>query len=165
MKKSIFIGIFVFLAGNIFCQTTPMDKNQQKAVKQIHKEIQQQHNDVIKHTTMSVDEKKARVEATKSERDAKLSGLLTSEQAAAVKAKDPIDWNGTVKKIDKQEKSRLKAERDLKLKEVDKDARVLDGQQDEIKKQMNDLKRKQKDLDDRQKELKQKRKEINAQYK
>ena len=165
MKKSIFIGIFVFLAGNIFCQTTPMDKNQQKAVKQIHKEVQQQHNDVVKHPTMTVDEKKARVEATKNERDAKLSGLLTSEQVEAVKVKDPIDWNGTVKKIDKQEKSRLKAERDLNLKEVDKEVRDIEGQQDDIKKQMNDLKRKQKDLDDQQKVLKQKRKDINAQYK
>jgi len=165
MKKIIFIGVFMFLAGNIFCQTTPMDKDQQKKVKQIHKEIQKQHGDVLKHPTMTVDEKKARVEATKSERDAKLAELLTPEQAEAVKTKDPVDWAGTHKKIDKQEKSRLKAERDLKLKEVDKEARELESQQDDIKKQMNDLKRKQKDLSDQQKVIKQNRKDINAQYK
>ena len=165
MKKVIFIGIFMFLAGNIFCQTVPVDKNQQKQVKQIHKEIQKQHSDVIKHPTMTVDEKKARVEATKRERDARLSGILSSEQVEAVKLKDPVDWNGTHKKIDKQETSRLKAERDVKLREVDKEIRDIDGLLDDIKVQMNDLKRKQKDLSDQKKVLKQKRKGINAQYK
>ena len=166
MKKIIFIGIFMFLAGNIFCQTTaPMDKNQQKQVKQIHKQIQKQHNDVVKHQTMTVDEKKASVEASKNERDAKLAEILTPEQMATVKLKDPVDWAGAHKKIDKQEKSRLKVERDQKLKEVEKEVRVLEGQEDEIKKQMNDLKRKQKDISDQQKTLKQRKKEINAQYK
>ena len=166
MKKIIFIGIFMFLAGNIFCQTiTPMDKNQQKTVKQIHKDVQKQHNDILKQPTMSADEKKDRVEASKSQRDAKLSEFLTYDQVVAVKLKDPIDWAGAHKKIEKQEKSRLKAERDVKLKEVDKEVRVLDGQQDALKKQMNDLKREQKNLDEQQKALKQRKKEINAQYK
>ena len=142
-----------------------MDKSQQKMVKQIHKETQQRHNDVLRNPTMTANEKKAHIEASKSERDAKLSGLLTSEQVATVKAKDPINWNGTVDKIDKQEKSRLSAERDMRLMEVDKELRGIEGQQDEIKKQLSDLKRKQKDLDDQQKALKLNRKSINAQYK
>ena len=165
MKKSIFIGIFMFMAGNIFSQIAPMDKSQQKRVKQIHKEIQQRHNNLIKHPTMTVDEKKASVEATKSERDARLSGILSPEQVVAVKQKDPVDWDGAVRKINSQEKSRLKVERDQKLRDVDKEIRDVEGQQDDLKLQINDLKRKQKDLDDLQKILKQKRKDINTQYK
>ena len=82
-----------------------------------------------------------------------------------MKLKDPVDWDGTMKKIDKQEKSRLKAERDQKLSEVEKEVRDLKGEQEDIKKQMNDLKRKQKDIGDQQKVLKQRKKDINAQYK
>ncbi len=166
MKKIVFIGLLVFMAGNIFCQTAaPLNKDQQKKVKNIHKQMEKSHNDVVKHPTMTAEEKKSRVHATKSERDAQLAAVLSPEQVEAVKAKDPINWDGTINKIDKQEKSRLKAERDQKLKEVDKQNSDLEGQQDDIKKQMSDLKRKQKDLDDQQKSLKQRKKEITAQYK
>ncbi len=166
MKKIIFIGILAFMAGNVFCQTAaPMDKDQQKKVKNIHKQVEKQHEDVLKNQTMTADEKKARVQATKNERDAQLDEVLTPEQASAVKAKDPINWDKTHGKIDKQEKSRLKAEKDQKLKDVDKQSRELESQQDDVKKQMNDLKRKQKDLDEQQKALKKKKKDINAQYK
>ncbi len=164
MKKLFIIGLLLFMAGNVFCQTA-IDKDQQKKVKEIHKQVQKQHDEVVKHPSMSVDEKKNRVYATKNERDSKLADVLSPEQMEAVKAKDPIDWDGTIKKIDKQEKSRLKAERDQKLKDVDKQNRDLESQQDDIKKQMNDLKRKQKDLDEQQKALKQQKKDINAQYK
>jgi len=164
MKKIIFISLFVFLTGNVFCQAT-LDKAQQTKVKEIHKNVSKEHNDILKNLTMTVDEKKSRVDGTKSTRDAQLADLLNSEQINAVKAKDPIDWNKMYLKIEKQEKSRMKAEMDQRLKEVDREAREIKDQQDDAKRQMNDLKRKQKDLGDQQKELKNKKKNIKAEYK
>ena len=164
MKRIIFIGFLISLAGIAFCQT-PLDKTLQKKVSDINKQIEKQHNDILKNPTWTVDEKKARVEATRVDRDAQLAKVLTPEQVAAVTAKDPINWSKTISKIDAQEQSRLKGERDQKLKEVDQQLRALGGQQDDITKQMKDLKRKQKDLSDQQSALKKKKKEINAFYK
>ena len=164
MKKIIFIGFFVFLTGNVFCQAT-MDKVQQQKVKEIHKNVSKEHDDILKNLTLTVDEKKSRVDATKNARDAELAAVLTSEQVNAVKAKDPIDWNKMYLKIEKQEKSRMKDEMDQRLKEVDKEAKEVKNQQDDIKKQMNDLKKKQKDLGDQQKALKERTKMIKAEYK
>lgn len=164
MKKIIFIGILTFLAGNVFCQAT-MDKDQQKKVKDIHKEVVKKHADILKDPNITADEKKRRVDVTKSERDAKLSALLNSDQVNAVKAKDPISWDKMYLKIEKQEKAKLKAERDQRLREVDSQIRDVNSQNDDVKRQMNDLKRKQKDLNDQQKILKAKKKAINAEYK
>ncbi len=167
MKKFFFV-VLMFVAGNVFCQTsqsTALDKEQEKKVKSIHKQVQKQHDEVINHPTMSAEEKKSRIYATKDERDAQLADVMTPEQAAAVKAKDPVNWDKAISKVDKQESTKRKAERDQKLKEVDKQAKDLDSQQGDVKKQMDDLKRKQKDLDEQQKALKQQKKDINAQYK
>jgi len=161
MKRFISILVLVSLTGIVFSQT-PLDKNQQKRVSEITKQIQKQHNDILKSTALAVDEKKSRVEATRSERDAELAKVLSPEQVNTVKAKDPINWSKVMDQIDKQEKSRLKGERDQKLKEVDQQLRVLSGQQDDVTKQMKDLKRKQKDISDQQSALKKKKKEINA---
>ena len=164
MKKVILFGFAMLMAGSVFCQA-PMDNNQQKQVKEIHKNVTKEHKAILNNPTLTVDEKKARLSATKDERDEKLAAVLTSEQVSALKEKDPIDWNKALSAIEKQEKSRLKTERDQKLKEVDKEIRVLDGQQDDIKRQMQALKRSQKDLDEQYKAAKAKKKEINAQYK
>jgi len=164
MKKIVFIGIFVFLAGNVFCQA-PLDKDQQKKVKEIHKNISKEHDGILKNQTLTVDEKKSRVDATKGARDAQLADVLTSEQIDALKAKDPIDWNKMYLAIEKQEKSRLKSEMDQRLKEVDKEVKDLKNQQDDVKRQMSDLKKKEKDLGAQQKELSAKKKSIKAEYK
>ena len=164
MKKIILSILVMFLAGYVFCQT-PMNKDQEKKVKEIHKSVTKDNDVILKNSALSADEKKARVDANKSARDARLAVVLNSEQIAAVKVKDPIDWNKVYNKIDKAEKSRLKAERDQKVKEVDKQMKELDNQQGELKKQMNELKKKQKDLSDQQKILKSEKKAINAQYK
>ena len=164
MKRIIFIGLFVFLTGNVFCQAT-LDKDQQKKVKEIHKKISKEHDDILKNQTLSVNDKKSRVDATKNSRDAQLEVVLSSEQVNTVKAKDPIDWSKTYLKIEKQEKSRMKAEMDLKIKEVDKESKDVKVQQDDIKKQMKDLKGKEKELGDQQKALKEKKKAIKAEYK
>jgi len=164
MKKIVFIGLFVFLAGNVFCQTT-LDKVQQKKVNDIHKSVSKQHSDILKNQILSVDEKKSRVDATKSARDAQLEEVLTSEQIEALKAKDPINWNKLYLQIEKQEKSRLKAEMDQKLKDVDKEVKDVKSQQDDIKRQMNDLNKKNKDLSAQLKELNAKKKAIKAEYK
>ena len=164
MKKIIFIGFFVFLAGHAFCQE-PLSKDQQKRVKAIHKEVLQEHNSIVKNQNISAQEKKSRIESTRSQRDTKLAAMLSSEQVNAVKAKDPIKWDKTHNQIDKIERAQMNAERDLKLREIDRQSRELSSEQDNIKKSLNDLKRKQKDLADQQKALKQKKKEINAQYK
>jgi len=164
MKKIIFIGLFVFLTGNVFCQAT-LDKDQQRQVKEIHKNVSKEHDEILKNLTMTVDEKKYRVDNTKSARDAQLAEILNSEQINALKVKDPIDWNKIYLKIEKQEKSRMKAEMDQRLKEVDKEVKEVKTQQDDIKKQMNDLKKKQKDLGDQQKVLNEKKKKIKAEYK
>jgi chromosome segregation ATPase len=134
-------------------------------VKEITKQVQKQHDDIVKNSIITVEEKKSRVEASKSERDAKLAEFLTPGQVDAVKAKDPVDWKKINDKIDSREKSRLKSERDQKLKDVDRQMKDLESRQDDIKKQMNDLKRKQKDLDEQQKALKRQKKNINAEYK
>jgi len=164
MKKIILSVLVMFLAGHVFCQA-PLDKSQQKRVKEIHKSVTKDNDAILKNSAISADEKKDRVDAIKNSRDARLAAILTSEQIAAVKAKDPIDWNKVYNKINKAENSRLKAERDQKLKEVDKQMKDLDSQQDDIKRQMNELKRRQKDLTNQQKALKAKKKEINARYK
>lgn len=164
MKKFISILAFISLAGVVFCQT-PLDKNLQKKVADINKQIQKQHNDILKNTVLTVDEKKSRVEASKTQRNAELEKVLTPEQVTAVTAKDPINWSKVNDQIDKQEKSRLKGEKDQKLKEVDQQLRALGSQQDDVKKQIKDLQRKQKDLNDQQSALKKKKKEINAYYK
>jgi len=164
MKRFIFIGFLISLSGIVLCQT-PLDKTQQKKVSEINKQVQKQHNDILKNSALAVDEKKSRVEATKSERDAELAKVLTPDQVNAVKAKDPINWTKVMDQIDKQERSRLKGERDQKLKEVDQQIRTVNGQQDDVKKQIKDLQRKQKDLNDQQSALKKKKKEINAYYK
>jgi chromosome segregation ATPase len=163
MKKIIFIGLFVFLTANVFCQAP--DKAQQKKVNDIHKSISKEHGDILKNQVLTVDEKKSRVDDTKSARDAQLADVLTSEQIDALKAKDPISWNKVYLQIEKQEKSRLKSEMDQRLKEVDKDVKDLKGQQDDIKKQMSDLKKKEKDLSEQQKALNAKKKAIRAEYK
>jgi len=164
MKKIVFIGLFAFLTANVFGQVT-LDKDQQKKVKEIHKNVSNQHNDILKNQGLTVDEKKSRVDDSKGARDALLADVLTSEQIDAVKAKDPIDWNKMYLKIEKQEKSRMKAEMDLKIKEVDNEAKVIKSQQDELKKQMNDLKSRQKELGDQQKALNARKKAIKAEYK
>ena len=152
------------MAGNLFCQA-PMDKEQQKKVKEIHRNITNDHKALLKNQALSVDEKKARVSASRTSRDAQLAVVLTSEQIDAVKAKDPIKWDKVVSDIDKQERSRLKGERDQKLQEVDRHLRDLKSQQDDVKFQMNELKRRQKDLAGQQKTLKTEQKQIKAQYK
>ena len=164
MKKIIFIGTLMFLAANSFCQT-PMDKDLDKQVKAIHKQVLKDNNDVLKNQSLTAGEKKNRIEASRSARDAKLAGVLTSEQVNAVKAKDPINWDKTLNQIDRQEKSRLTAERDQRIREVDRELRDISGQQDDIKKQMNDLKRQQKDFSEQEKVLKNKKKSIKAEYK
>ena len=164
MKKFFLLGIIMLITGNVFCQT-PMDKDQQKKVKEIHKEITKEHNAILKNSALSADEKKARVDATRGKRDSQLASVLSLEQKNTLLTKDPINWKKVYSSIEKQEKSRLKAERDQKLKEVDRQVRELDIQQAEIKKQMQDLKRRQKDLDDLYKQAKAKKKEINAEYK
>ena len=164
MKKIVFIGLFVFLTGNVFCQAT-LDKAQQKKVNEIHKSVSKEHSDILKSQILSVEEKKSRVDATKSARDAQLDDLLTSEQIDAVKAKDPINWNKVYLQIEKQEKSRLKSEMDQKLKDVDKEVKDVKSQQDDIKKQMSDLNKKNKELDAQLKELNAKKKAIKAEYK
>ena len=164
MKKIILSVFVMFLAGHVFCQS-PMDKDQQKKVKEIHKKVTKENDVIMKNSAIAVNEKKALVDANKNARDAQLAVVLNSEQVAAVKSKDPIAWDKVYNKIDNMEKSRLKAERDQKLKEVDRQIRELDGQQDDLKRQMNELKRRQKDLDDQRKALKTQKKGINAQYK
>jgi len=164
MKKIIIVVFAMFLAGSAFCQT-PLDKNQQKKVKAIHKNVKKEHDAVLKDAALTVDGKKARFDATKIARDAQLAVLLTSEQIAVVKSKDPIDWNKAYQKIEKQEKSRLKDERDHKLREIDKQIRDIESQKDELKNQQNELKRRQKDINDQLKALKTKKKGIKAQYK
>ena len=164
MKKIILAVFVMLLTIPVYCQT-PLDKDQQKKVKKIHKDISKEHDNILKNTTLTVDEKKARVDATKNARDAQLATIMTSEQASALKSKDPIDWNKAYLRIEKQEKSRLKDERDQKLREVDKQIRDVESQQDDIKKQMNELKRKQKDLGDQNKVLRTQKKGIKAQYK
>ena len=163
MKRIIFIGFLLSLSGIALCQA-PLDKAQKKRVAEINKQVQKQHNDILK-STISVDEKKSRVEETRRERDAELAKVLSFEQVTAVTAKDPVDWSKMISKIDKQEKARLKSERDQKLKEVDQQLRDVGSQQDDVSKQMKDLKRKQKDLSEQQKALKKQKKEINAFYK
>jgi len=164
MKRIILVVFAMFLAGSVFCQV-PLDKSQEKRIKEIHKNVSKEHDAILKNLALTVDEKKARVDATKNARDAQLAAIMTSEQIAAVKSKDPIDWNKAYQKIEKQEKSRLKDERDQKLREVDKNIREIDSQQEELKRQQNELKRKQKDLDDQRKVLKTQKKGINIQYK
>ena len=164
MKRIIFIGFLISLAGIAFCQA-PLDKAQKKKVSEINKQVQKQHNDILKNTVWTVEEKKSRVETTRHERDAELAKVLSSDQVTALTAKDPVKWDKTISQIDKQERSRLKGERDQKIREVDQQLRVVNGQQDDVKKQIKDLQRKQKDLNDQQSTLKKKKKEINAYYK
>ena len=164
MKKIVLAVFAMFLAGSVFCQA-PLDKDQEKKVKNIHKNVSKEHEAILNNTLLTVDEKKARVDATKNARDAQLASIMTSEQAVALKSKDTIDWNKVHSRIEKMEKARLKGERDQKLKEVDQKIRDIDSQQDEIKKQQNELKRRQKDLDDQRKLLKTQRKGISDQYK
>jgi len=164
MKKFFLLGIIMLIAGNVFCQT-PLDKNQQKKVKEIHKEITKEHNAILKNSALTADEKKARIDATRGKRDSQLAAVLSVEQKNTLLTKDPINWKNVYGEVEKQEKSRLKAEKDQKLKEVDKQVKDLDSQQAEIKKQMQDLKKRQKDLDDQYKQAKAKKKDINAQYK
>ncbi len=167
MKRFILIGLSLLMAGNVFCQAPDgtLDKTQQKKVKEINKQTQKQHDDILKHPTMSAEEKRTRIQASKDERDEKLANVLTPEQVSTVKSKDPVDFDGAVKKVDKQEKAQLKAEKDQKLKDISQQEKALDKQNDDFKRQMEDLKRKQADLKDQQKALKEKRKEINTQYK
>ena len=164
MKKIILVVCAMFMAVSVFCQT-PLDKDQQKKVKEVNKSVSKEHDAILKNSTLTVDEKKARVEATKNSRDAQLEVIMTPEQVAALKSKDPVDWNKAILRIEKQEKARLKDERDQKLREVDQKIREIDSQQDEIKRQQNELKRKQKDLNDQNKSLKTQKKGIIAQYK
>ena len=164
MKKIILVVAAIFWAGSVFCQA-PLDKDQQKKVKEVNKSVSKEHDAILKNSTMSVDEKKARVEATKNSRDAQLAVIMTPEQVVALKSKDPVDWDKAILKIEKQEKARLKDERDQKLREVDQKIRDVNSQQDEVKRQQNELKRKQKDLNDQQKSLKTQKKGINAEYK
>lgn len=163
MKKVLFISIFVFLAGNVFCQA--LDKDQQKKVKEVHKNVSKELDGILKNQVLTVDEKKARVDASKSSRDAQLAVIISSEQIDAVKQKDPVDWNKTILKIEKQEKSRLKDEMNQKLKEVDGEIKDLNTQQDDLKKQMSDLQKKQKSIGEQQKSLKAKKKAIKSEYK
>ena len=46
MKKVLFISIFVFLAGNVFSQA--LDKDQQKAVKQVNNRVSKELNAILK---------------------------------------------------------------------------------------------------------------------
>ena len=163
MKKIFIIGLFCLIAGNVFCQT--LDKEEQKKVQSINKQAQKRLDNIVKHPSMSAEEKKDRISAGKRERDAQLAEVLSPAQVDAVKAKDPVNWEGANKKVDNKEKSKIKEERDQKLKEVDKQSKELENQQDDLEKKMADLKKKQKDLDKQQVALKQKRKEINSQYK
>ena len=164
MKRIVLFGFALLVAGNVLAQT-PMDKEQQKKVKDIHKRVAKEHDIILKNLALTVDEKKARVAATQNDRDAQLAALLNSEQITAVKAKDPIAWSKVYSRIEKQEKSRLKDERDQKLKEVDRQIKELDSQQSDVKRQMDELKRKQKELDAQHRALKAQHKEIVAQYK
>ena len=164
MKKFVLFGMIMLMAGNVFCQT-PMDKSQKKQVSEIHKKVTKEHDAILKNPTLTADEKKARIDATKTARDAQLAVVLSTDQKNALLAKDPIKWTKMYSAIEKQEKSKMKAERDQKLKEVDKQIRELDSQQAEIKRQTQELKRKQKDLDVLYKAARAKKKEINAQYK
>ena len=164
MKRIIFIGLFAFLTAHVFCQA-PLSKDQQQRVKEIHKNISKEHDDILKNQTLTVDEKKSYVDDTKRARDAQLADVLTPEQINVVKAKDPIDWNKVYLKIEKQEKSRLNDEMEEKLKEVDKHLKELESHQDDLKKQMAELKKKEKDLGEQEKALKVQKKAIKDEYK
>ena len=164
MKKFVLFGIMMFIAGNVFCQT-PLDKDQKKKVDEIHKNITKEHAAILKNVALTADQKKARIAATRGERDSQLAAVLTPEQKDALLKKDPINWDKAYSAIDKQEASKLKAEKDQKLKEVDRQVKDLDSQKADIKRQSADLKKKQKDLDNQYKEAKAKKKEIEAQYK
>lgn len=161
MKKILFIVASTLIACNVFCQTA--DKEQAKKAKDINRESQKQLTEMLKKPAMTEEERKRQVYVIKNERDAQLLRALTPAQISQVK--DPIDWDGTVKRLDKQESDRLKAEKEHILKDIEREERDLDSHMEGIKRQLDDLKRQQKDISDQQKELKQRRKEINSQYK
>ena len=109
--KKIFLAVFVMLlANNAFCQT-PLDKEQQKKVKKIHQQVSKEHGAILKNQSLTVNEKRDRVDASKTARDAHLAVFMTQEQVVGVMSKDPIDWNKVYVRIEKQELSRLKNER------------------------------------------------------
>jgi hypothetical protein len=161
MKKILFIVASALISCNVFCQTA--DKEQAKKVKDINRESQKQLTELLKKPAMTEEEKKRQVYVIKNERDARLLRDLTPAQISVVK--DPIDWDGTVKRLDKQESAKLKAEKEHILRDIDRDEKDLDSRMDGIKRQMEDLKRQQKDVSYQQKELKQRKKEINTRYK
>jgi len=161
MKKFIFLGLMLIISGSVFCQS--MDKEQTRKAKEINRQSQRQLNEVIKHPTMTDDEKKSQIAVVKSARDTQLSIVLTTEQMLIIQ--DPINWQGAVKKVDKQGFARLRVERDQKLRDLGREERELQNNRDDLRKQIKELQRREKNIKDQQKVLKQRKKEINRQYK
>lgn len=161
MKKFLFIGL-LFVAGNVFCQT--LSKEQEKQVKNIHKQVQKEIDDVIDSPDLSAEDKKNRISAAKDKRDAQLANVVSAEQAFSVKAKDPVKWDKAISKVDKQESAKLKTEMNEKLDVLDDQAKELDGRESEIKDQIRILKKEQDEVNAQQKALKNKRKGVKAQY-
>ncbi len=185
MKKLLLIGLLL-TAGNVFSQTiqnVPLNGDQEKRVKEINKQVKKQLDNVVGNTLMPVDEKKGRIRSIKDERNAQLSDILTSEQVETVLTKDPIKWDDTLKKIDKDEEARIKAakkddeakqkaaaaqidaEKSQKLNEVNVQKKDLEAQQSDLKKQMKAIESKQDNIKDQLKALKKKEKAIKEQYK
>ncbi len=167
IKKILFIGL-LFIAGSAFSQhikNVPLNSEQEKKVKTLHKDVNSQLKAVIENNKMTADEKKNKVYEIKAQRNEQLHKELLPEQIGTILEKDPIKWDNALKQIDKTETAKLKAERDGKLKELDKQITDLEKQNDGLQKQIDDLKQKQKELGNQVNGIKQQKKEVNAQYK
>lgn len=167
MKKFMFISL-VFLTSSVFGQhikNVPLNSEQEKKVKALHKDVKDQLASVISNSKMGADEKKAKVQEIKNFRNEQLHRELLPEQIGTILEKDPIKWQDAIKQIDKSESTKLKAERDAKLGDLDKQIKDISNQEGSLQKQINDLKGKQNDLKNQRKKIEGQKKEVNKQYK
>jgi hypothetical protein len=161
MKTLLLIGLLC-LAGIASGQT--LTKEQEKQVKTINKQVEQEIDDVVNNPSLTSDEKKHRIYAAKDRRDARLEETLTTDQAAAAKLKDPVKWSKAVDKIDKMEGAKLKGEMHDKLKVIDEQEKELDTKDDDIEMRIKILKKEQEEINLQRKALRQQRKVIKTQY-
>ena len=164
MRKVFLAGMLLLLSASVFCQE-PLTKDQEKRVKAVQSETTKRLNAIVANEKMSPGEKKANMQLLRNERDAKLADFMTSAQVSQILAKDSVKWDAAIKKIDKNEATRLKNERQDKLNEISLQQKELDKRQAELDKQMKELKIKQEDIKKQRKVLKDKEKATKSQYK
>lgn len=153
----MFIGM-LFATGSLFSQT--LSKEQEIKLKDLHKQVQTQVDQIVDNDSWSLDDKKNRINVEKERRDARLDSIITPEQKLALQKEDPIEWEEVVKKIEKQASAKSKKEMNQKLDEIEETEKKLDSKEKELEQQEKKIENEKKDIEKQRKSLKEQRKQL-----